>query len=159
MADRPPLWIVDGDNAVHAAGSSGDHARDRARLIGEVTDRAARLGVECVLVFDGAGSGRSVAGTTVRFSGSVTADTVIERLAHGSGGAGREVTVVSSDAGIRHVAHRDSVHVMSVREFLDRLQTPPDQPRGTPPPAHRYKLVDALDPASRAALERIRRES
>ncbi len=158
MAERPPLWIVDGDNVVHAGGRGGqDHQRDRARLVGEVTDRMAELGAECVLVFDGAGSDRSLGSTSVRFSGSVTADTVIERLAHRAAAGGADVTVVSSDAGIRHVAHRERVHVMSVREFLDRLGRPAETAPKAPDSRQRYRLVDALDPAARAALERLRR--
>lgn len=158
MPDSRPLWIVDGDNAVHAGGRAGaDHQRERARLAGEVTDRMAQLGAECVLVFDGAGSDHSLGSTSVRFSGGVTADTVIERLAHRAAATGRTVTVVSSDAGIRHVAHREAVHVMSVREFLDRLDRPVEpSPRGAEP-RRRYSLGDALDPAARAALERLRR--
>jgi predicted RNA-binding protein with PIN domain len=158
MADERPLWIVDGDNAVHAGGRAGaDHQRERARLAGEVTDRMAQLGAECVLVFDGAGGDRSLGSTSVRFSGGVTADTVIERLAHRSAAAGRDVTVVSSDAGIRHVAHREGVHVMSVREFLDRLGRPVEAAPPAPGGSQRYRLGDALDPAARAALERLRR--
>ena len=158
MADARQLWIVDGDNAVHAGGRAGsDHQRERARLAGEVTDRMAQLGAECVLVFDGAGSDRSLGSTSVRFSGGVTADTVIERLAHRAAAAGRSVTVVSSDAGIRHVAHRDAVHVMSVREFLDRLGQPVEPPSRGTGTRQRYSLGDALDPAARAALERLRR--
>ncbi|HUZ84430.1 MAG TPA: NYN domain-containing protein [Gaiellales bacterium] len=156
-ADPRPLWIVDGDNVSHGAGRGGGHLRDRARLVGEVTDLMAQLGAECVIVFDGAGSDRELGGTAVRFSGGVTADTVIERLAHRAAAARRDTTVVSSDSGIRHVAHREGVHVMSVREFLERLRAEPETSSGSPSPRQRYRLGDALDPSVQDALERIRR--
>jgi hypothetical protein len=46
---------------------------------------------------------------------------------------------------------------MSAREFSDRLAAAPRE-RFQPPPASRGRLLgDALDPAVRAALERMRR--
>jgi hypothetical protein len=46
---------------------------------------------------------------------------------------------------------------MSAREFLDRLSTAPGTPSERAGPPLRHKLGDALDPATRAALERLRR--
>jgi predicted RNA-binding protein with PIN domain len=152
MAER---FIVDGDNVVHARGPIEDHQRARDDLVADVVGWASRSGIEAVIVFDGEGTDRRLAGTQIRYSRRETADTVIERMASREGIG--ELTVVSSDAVVRHVVHRSSVHAMSVREFLDRLRTAPETPsEGTGPPPRR-KLADALDPATRAALERIRR--
>jgi len=91
----------------------------------------------------------------VRFAGAESADTIIERLAHRSS-LERPVTVVSSDTVLRHVAARGEVDAMSAREFADRLAAAP-RPSTTVRPRVRYQLGDALDPATRAAMERIRR--
>jgi predicted RNA-binding protein with PIN domain len=152
MAER---FIVDGDNVVHARGRFEDHQRARDDLVADVVGWAARSGIEAVIVFDGGGGDRRLGGTQIRYSRRETADTVIERMAsHDPGG---ELTVVSSDAVVRHVVHRSSVHAMSAREFLDRLPTAPESPSEGAGPPVRHKLADALDPATRAALERMRR--
>ena len=81
-----------------------------------------------MLVFDGHGRDSKLGATTVRYAGTETADTLIERLAHRSQ-HDREVTVVSSDTVLRHVAQRGGVHAMSAREYVDRLAAPaPDAP-------------------------------
>jgi hypothetical protein len=67
------------------------------------------------------------------------------------------VTVVSNDAVLRHVAQRGSVHAMSAREFLDRLRAAPAERPAAAPSRGRTTVGDALDPAVRAALERMRR--
>lgn len=152
MAER---FIVDGDNVVHARGRIEDHDRARDDLVADVVGWAARSGIEAVVVFDGEGADRRLGGTQIRYSRRETADTVIERMA--SRDTGGELTVVSSDAVVRHVVHRSSVHAMSAREFLDRLPTAPETPSDRAAPPLRHKLADALDPATRAALERMRR--
>jgi predicted RNA-binding protein with PIN domain len=73
-----------------------------------------------VLVFDGHGRDRTIGRTTLRHAGSETADTMIERLAHRNQ-HDHEVTVISSDAVLRHVAQRGRVQAMSAREYVDRL--------------------------------------
>jgi predicted RNA-binding protein with PIN domain len=152
------LWILDGDNITHARGGGGDYAGLRARLIADVTDWAARRGMRVVLVLDGGGSDAAIGPVRVIYSGRETADSVIERLAHRSeGGPQAEVTVVSSDTVVRHVAAREHVHAMSAREFLDRISTPSEPGTDGSSKRVRYQVSDALDPATRAALERIRR--
>ncbi len=99
---------------------------------------------------------RTVGATLVCHSRKETADSVIERLAYRHA-AGGEVTVVSNDTVVRHVSHRGGVHAMSAREFLDRLAAAPETPRGSTNSRQRYQLSDAVDPATREALERIRR--
>ena len=117
-----------------------------------------KVGPDGLPVLDGHGRNRSIGRTRVTYSGSETADTIIERLAHRSA-EGCEVTVVSSDSVLRHVAERSGVHAMSAREFADRLSAAPRerfQPEKGP---SRRLLGDALDPAVREALERMRRGS
>ena len=151
------LYIVDGDNVAHVRGGGPDYARTREQLVGDVAGFAAEAGIDVVLVFDGDGRGHELGRTRIAYAGRETADTVIERLAHRNAGTG-EVTVVSSDTVLRHVAQRGGVQAMSAREFLDRVRAAPSQ-RPQPPPAARGRttLGDALDPAVRAALERVRR--
>ena len=153
---RAPLWVIDGDNVAHVRGGSEEYERVRAELVAAVVDHAARSGAETVLVFDGHGRDNKLGATTVRYAGTETADTLIERLAHRSQ-HDREVTVVSSDTVLRHVAQRGGVHAMSAREYVDRLAAPaaPDAPPAPGP--QRFQLADTVDPEVRAALERLRR--
>jgi predicted RNA-binding protein with PIN domain len=92
----------------------------------------------------------------VRHAEAETADSVIERLAHRDSEL-RAVTVVSSDTVLRHVAQRGRVEAMSAREFVDRLGGGPVEPPPTAPGRQRFQLGDAIDAATRAALERLRR--
>jgi predicted RNA-binding protein with PIN domain len=152
------LYILDGDNVAHMRGAGSDYARAREELVGDVAGFASEAGIDVVLVFDGTGGGRRIGRLQVVYSGGETADTIIERLAHRRAGqAPGSVTVVSSDAVLRHVAQRGGVHAMSAREFLDRLSAVPAQ-RPVPPQSRgRTRLGDTLDPAVREALERLRR--
>jgi predicted RNA-binding protein with PIN domain len=154
--EADPLFIVDGDNVTHARGHAGDYARARERTLTDVASYMAQAGIDAVVVLDGAGRNARLGRVQVVHSGGESADTVIERLAHRRSER-REVTVVSSDAVLRHVAHRGGVHVMSAREFLDRLAALPTGEPAKETPAKRYTLADSLDPAVRAALERMRR--
>jgi predicted RNA-binding protein with PIN domain len=157
VAEQPdPLMIVDGDNVAHVRGGPENYQEVRAELAAAVVDHAARFGIETVLVFDGHGRDRRLGRTLVRYAGSETADTLIERLAHGHQ-HDRAVTVVSSDTVLRHVAQRGGVSAMSAREYVDRLAAAPADEPASPSQRLRYKLSDTIDPAVRAELERIRR--
>lgn len=157
MVEQPdPLLIVDGDNVAHVRGGPDDYQEVRAELAAAVIDHAARSGIETVLVFDGHGRDRRMGRTQVRYAGSETADSVIERLAHRHQ-SDRVVTVVSSDTVLRHVAQRGGVQAMSAREYVDRLAAAPSDEPPSPSGRIRYKLTDSVDPAVRAELERIRR--
>jgi predicted RNA-binding protein with PIN domain len=147
------LIIVDGDNVAHRRG--GDPSRMRDDLVTDVSNYAEQTGCDVAVVFDGHGRDISVGRVRIRFAGDDSADTIIERLAHRSS-AERPVTVVSSDTVLRHVAARGEVDAMSAREFADRLTAAP-RPSIAPRPRVRYQLGDALDPATRAAMERLRR--
>jgi predicted RNA-binding protein with PIN domain len=153
-----PLWIVDGDNAAHRlTPGAADHRQSRDKLVAQIAGYAAQAGIDVVVVFDGAGDGRSIGRTSVRYAGSVSADTVIERLAAQAQG-GREVMVISSDNVLRHVAAKGGVEVMHAGELLARLSAgaPGDQSKSAP--RQRFQLGDSLDPKVREALERLRRE-
>jgi predicted RNA-binding protein with PIN domain len=150
------LFVLDGDNLVHARGAGADMERARERLAGDVAGYAAQEGVEVVLVFDGHGRAREIGPLRVVHAGRETADTVIERLAHRAGPE-RTVTVVSNDAVLRHVAQRGGVHAMSAREFLDRLAAGASPPSPRPDGPRRRTIADALPADVRAALERLRR--
>jgi predicted RNA-binding protein with PIN domain len=157
VVEQPdPLLIVDGDNVAHVRGGPDDYQEVRAELAAAVIDHAARSGIETVLVFDGHGRDRRMGRTQVRYAGSETADSVIERLAHRHQ-SDRVVTVVSSDTVLRHVAQRGGVQAMSAREYVDRLAAAPSDEPPSPSGPIRYKLADTVDPAVRAELERIRR--
>jgi predicted RNA-binding protein with PIN domain len=157
VGEQPdPLLIVDGDNVAHVRGGPDGYQEVRAELAAAVIDHAARSGIETVLVFDGHGRDRRMGRTQVRYAGSETADSVIERLAHRHQ-SDRVVTVVSSDTVLRHVAQRGGVQAMSAREYVDRLAAAPSDEPPSPSGRLRYKLADSVDPAVRAELERIRR--
>jgi predicted RNA-binding protein with PIN domain len=157
VAELPQLWIVDGDNVAHVRGGADRYEEVRAGLVAAVVDHAARSGLKVVLVFDGHGRESAVGTTRIRFAGSETADTVIERLAHRHQ-HDHEVTVVSSDTVLRHVAQRGGVQAMSAREYVDRLGAPPSRDgRGTPAARQRFTVAESVDDAVRQALERLRR--
>ena len=155
MADR--LLIVDGDNVAHLRG--GPPERIREDLVADTSALVEPLGWDAVIVFDGHGGDRTIGRVAIRHAGGESADSVIERLAH-RGAEQRPVTVVSSDAVLRHVVHRGGVEVISAREFADGLASAHrDTPSEQPDERNRYRLGEALDPAVQAALERIRRGS
>jgi predicted RNA-binding protein with PIN domain len=150
------LYVIDGDNVCHLRGPGDDYQRARELLVGEIAGYMAQAGIDAVVVLDGHGTGRQIGRTRVTHSGRDTADTVIERLAH-THHVDREVTVVSSDSVLRHVAQRSGVNVMSAREFADRLAAEPRERFQAERPSERRLLGDLLDPEVRAALERMRR--
>lgn len=155
MADA--IFLIDGDNVAHARGFTGDYQLAREALVADIAGWAARTGIAATVVLDGHGSDRSIGTTRVRHSRSESADTVIERLAHRHADD-EEVTVVSSDTVVRHVAQRGGVHAMSTREFLDRLGAAAPEAGGpAQPPRMRHQLGDRLPDDVRDALERIRR--
>jgi predicted RNA-binding protein with PIN domain len=151
-----PLWVVDGDNVAHVRGGSEHYEQVRADLVAAVVDHAARSGIETVLVFDGHGRDRTIGRTTIRHAEAESADTVIERLAHRRQDD-REVTVISSDTVLRHVAQRGGVQAMSSREYVDRLAAGRSVDAPSQPGRQRFQLADSVDPAVREALERLRR--
>ena len=141
MAD-PTLYLFDGHNILHAGGFV-DQRELRDTLASWVGDQGARG----VLVFDGSGSDEMRGPLEVRYAEH--ADSVIERLA--SENRSRErVCVVSSDATVRATAGR-LVQTRTSQAFLgDVAPIKHAEPK-------RSALSDRLDPATREALERLRR--
>ena len=139
---EPTLYLFDGFNLLHAGGfDSPEQLRDV--LAGWVAGK----GVRGVLVFDGHGPDESHGRLEVRWA--VDADTLIERLA-ADHRRGEQVAVVSSDAAVRETSGVE-VRKLAASAFLAELIAPShvDRTRGD--------MRDKLDPATLAALERLRR--
>ena len=139
---EPTLYLFDGFNLLHAGGfGSPEELRDL------LASWVAAQGARGVLVFDGHGADERHGSLEVRWAKD--ADALIERLAveHRQR---EQVAVVSSDAAVRGTAGIE-VRKVSSRTFLAELVRP------SRPDAVRSDLRDRLDPATLAALERLRR--
>jgi predicted RNA-binding protein with PIN domain len=138
----PSIYLFDGYNLLHA-GAFEDPRALRDALASFVALKGARG----VLVFDGVGQDESHGPLEVRFAEH--ADTLLERLAAEHRGSGR-VIVVSSDAAIRETAGLE-VQKLSSQTFMGDLEKVEHS-------EERMRQVrDQLDPATREALERMRR--
>jgi predicted RNA-binding protein with PIN domain len=138
----PTLYLFDGDNILHA----GPFA-DRRELRDTLASFVALRGARGVLVFDGSGEDETFGSLAVRFAAH--ADTLIERLAS-ENRTTEHVCVVSSDATIRETAGRQ-VQTLTSQSFLGGVgAVVHDEGR-------RSELADRIDPATRDALERMRR--
>ena len=141
MAD-PTLYLFDGHNILHAGGFT-----DQRELRDTLASWVATQGARGVLVFDGSGRDETRGPLEVRFAEH--ADSLIERLASENRGSER-VCVVSSDATVRSTAGR-LVQTRTSQTFLgDLAPIEHAEPK-------RSELSDRLDPATRDALERLRR--
>ncbi len=139
---EPTLYLFDGYNLLHAGGYE-----DPRELRDTLASFVALKGARGVLVFDGVGTDETHGPLEVRFAEH--ADTVLERLA--AEHRGREhVVLVSSDAAVRGTSGQE-VQKLSSKTFLGDLEEAShreERPR---------QLRDRLDPATRDALERMRR--
>lgn len=132
--DRKTVLIVDGYNVIrnnaryaslgtdYEATSAWNKAREA--VINDAALMSKGIFDHCTVVFDGAGNTKSkgkptrVCGIDVIFSpAGVSADTVIERLAHDAREAGKEVVVVSSDFTIQSTVFGGGVTRMSSAGF------------------------------------------
>jgi predicted RNA-binding protein with PIN domain len=139
---EPTLYLFDGFNLLHAGGfGSPEELRDL------LASWVAMKGARGVLVFDGHGADEKHGPLEVQWAQD--ADTAIERLA-AEHRRGEQVAVVSSDAAVRGTSGVE-VRKLSAKSFLGEL-TRPAQDEGP-----RGDLRDKLDPATLAALERLRR--
>jgi predicted RNA-binding protein with PIN domain len=139
---EPTLYLFDGFNLLHAGGfGSPEELRDL------LASWVAAKGARGVLVFDGHGADEKHGPLEVRWAED--ADTMIERLA-AEYRRGEQVAVVSSDAAVRGTSGVE-VRKLSSQSFLGELTRPTHDsgPHGD--------LRDRLDPATLAALERLRR--
>jgi predicted RNA-binding protein with PIN domain len=141
MAD-PTLYLFDGHNLLHAGGFA-----DPRELRDTLASFVALQGARGVLVFDGSGATEQRGPLEVRWAEH--ADTVLERLAS-EHRATERVCVVSSDSAVRATAGRQ-VQTLSSQTFLHDL-APVSHEEQKP-----SRLEDRLDPATRDALERLRR--
>jgi predicted RNA-binding protein with PIN domain len=142
----PTLYVFDGYNLMRAA-----HVESREELVDRLAGFVALRGARGVVVFDGVGEERRLGPLEVRFAEH--ADDLVERIAAERRGEER-VAVVSSDAAIRETAG-PWVERLSSRTFARQLagERPPP-----PSAADRSRVEDALDPETRAKLERWRRQ-
>jgi len=138
----PTLYLFDGDNILHAGGFA-----DRRELRDTLASFVALRGARGILVFDGSGEEAAYGPLDVRFAAH--ADTLIERLA-GENRFKERVCVVSSDATIRETAGRQ-VQTLTSQTFLGDVAAVKHDER------KRSEVGDRVDPATRAALERMRR--
>ncbi|TMK69652.1 MAG: hypothetical protein E6G50_11635 [Actinobacteria bacterium] len=139
MAD---LYLFDGYNLLHA----GEYA-DARELRDSLASFVALKGARGVLVFDGSGTDEAHGPLEIRFAEN--ADTLLERLAAENRGT-HDVILVSSDAAVRGTSGQE-VQKLSSRTFLGDLEAvehSEESPR---------RIRDRLDPATRDALERMRR--
>jgi predicted RNA-binding protein with PIN domain len=142
VTTKPVLYLFDGYNLLHA----GDYA-DTRELRDSLASFVAVKGARGVLVFDGAGTDETHGPLDIRYAAH--ADTLLERLAAENRGK-HHVILVSSDAAVRGTSGQE-VQKLSSRTFLGDLDTvehSEDTPR---------RIRDRLDPATREALERMRR--
>ncbi len=139
---EPTLYLFDGHNLFHAG-----KFEDLRQLRDELASFVALKGARGVLVFDGAGTDETYGPLEVRYAEN--ADTLIERLAAEHRGT-EIVCLVSSDAAVRGTSGQE-VQKRSSATFLGDMETVvhrEDRPQ---------HLRDRLDPATREALERMRR--
>lgn len=172
---RHQALIVDGYNVIRnnarysqgvdddfEGGEGWNDARDV--LINDAAYYAQGRFEECTVVFDGAGNPestgetRSRAGIDVIFSAAgVSADSVIERLAHDARERGLEVVVVSSDAAVQSTVYGGGVTRMSAAAFgidSERLEQDWRQDAVQPGPV-KNTIAERIDPKVAAALERL----
>lgn len=139
---EPTLYLFDGSNLFHA----GEYA-DREELVDQLASFVALQGARGVVVFDGVGADRTIGSLDVCFAPH--ADDVLERLAaeHRDKEA---VLVVTSDAAVRGTAGQE-VRKTGSRSFLPQLGGAEHRE------GEASRVRDRLDPATRDALERLRR--
>ncbi len=169
---RRQILIVDGYNVIRnnerytALGEDfGSEVWNKARqtLVNDAAYYAQGTYERCTVVFDGAGNPfsqgkpRHVAGVDVIFSpAGVSADTVIEKLAHEARDNGYEAVVVSSDLTIQSTVFGNGVSRMSANNFGGASQAMErdwrEQSHGAP---EKMTLADRLDPKTAEKLRRM----
>ncbi len=171
---RRQVLIVDGYNVIRNNGryahlgvdyESGEGwNRAREALINDAAQLAQEHYERCTVVFDAAGNPESTgtptrkAGIDVIFSpAGVSADSVIERLAHDAREKGFEVVVVSSDFTIQSTVFGGGVASLSALAFTEDTVVVEDERRDIARRAANEKrtIADRLDIETRAKLEAI----
>ena len=169
--------LVDGYNVLrssdayaHLTEAMPDHTHDafntaRQALIADVATFAGH-DYQATVVFDGAGNPGSTgepsleAGITVVFSpAGISADSIIEKLAHRAVEQGNEVVVVTSDATMQWTILRGKVTRMSAAGFASEMQgIQREVKEAAERQMNKRTLGDRLDSKTREALERLARE-
>jgi predicted RNA-binding protein with PIN domain len=176
MAQGMKVLLVDGYNVLrssvfysHLTEGMPDHTHDAFNLARQtlLTDVATFAGreYEATVVFDGGGNPlstgepRIVAGIRVIFSpAGVSADSVIEELAHAAVGQGREVLVVTSDAATQWTVLRGRVTRMSAAGFAGEIRSVRQElTEVVEQQMSKRTLAQRLDPRTRETLERLAR--
>jgi predicted RNA-binding protein with PIN domain len=157
---REPLLIVDGDNVAHARWRGRRGLSDlpcmRDELIQAVAGHASRVGTDAIVVLDGPGTDAMVGRTAIRYSGAVSGDTLIERLAYRFSPT-HEATVVSADRVLRHVAQTGGAEVMGPRALLEQIAASERGEEHGDARRTRFQLREAVSEEVREALDRMRR--
>lgn len=175
-SDRKRILIVDGFNVIRSGSRYAsiatpmpdwDHdAYNRAReaLMDDVACYAGREW-KATVVFDGGGNLEST-GDTVRIGGvnvvfspaGMSADSVIEKLAHEGKSAGYEVTVISSDASIQDTVLGMGVERMSAEGFSREMNRYYEDAKldETPKVAEKRTLGDRIDASTLDRLKALR---
>jgi predicted RNA-binding protein with PIN domain len=169
---RKKVLLVDGYNVLRSgelyAGIRGeDHTSEafnaaRQTLLNDVATFAGRTW-DATIVYDGGnnpasdGAVREAAGVHVIFSAAgFEADTVIEDLARRGAAAGAEVLVVTSDANTQWTVLGNNVTRMSAAGFSAEMRHMRHEVAEFNPTSYaKTTLAERLDPATRAALQRL----
>ncbi|HNR30904.1 MAG TPA: NYN domain-containing protein [Candidatus Hydrogenedentes bacterium] len=166
-------YYIDGYNVLHMSALlrpllDADFEAAREALIDKVALFCTATGKRATIVFDGRGKhhgepvahGRGVAGLEVVYTpGRLTADAYIERLAY-QASERREVTVVSSDQGIRALCRGLGTLVMDADNFLNTVRSLRAEMDGAlerrKAPEAIARVEDGLDPESLEKLQALR---
>jgi predicted RNA-binding protein with PIN domain len=140
---EPTLYLFDGHNLLHAGAFA-----DLTDLKDELASFVALRGAQGIVVFDGAGRDEDLGPLKVRYAKH--ADALLERLASERRGHER-IILVSSDVLVRNTAGQQ-VGKLSSRAFLAELAPADHREYG------RFEVGDRLDDATRAELDRRRRQ-
>lgn len=172
-SQRKRVLLIDGYNVLRSGTyytcSLSDHTDDffnaaREQLINDVLQFAGH-DYKATIVFDGAGNRFSdgaplrIGGIDVVFSpAGVSADKVIERLAHCARESGAEVLVVSSDATVQDTAFGLGVDRMSARGFCVEVKRTSQENHVTECPHRTIKrtVASRIRPESLKALRELR---
>jgi predicted RNA-binding protein with PIN domain len=139
---EPTLYLFDGYNLLRQSAFE-----ERRELVDVLASFVAARGARGVLVWDGVGADAAVGPLAVRYAAD--ADALLERLA-AEHREREHVCLVSSDVAVRGTSGQE-VQKRSSQGFLAEL-VPERYAEGGP-----SRLGDALDPETRARLERLRR--
>lgn len=176
MMNRRSVLLVDGYNVIRNNpryafpegadyDSSSTWNKARQAVINDAALMAQGAYERCTVVFDGAGNPAStgrpkrVAGIDVVFSpAGVSADSVIERLAHDARERGFEVMVVSSDFTIQSTVFGGGVTRMSATGFASAGEELEEEwSAGNPHPRGRSTVASRIDAGVAAKLEAFAR--